>query len=100
MAGKSTKSGKSASKAPEPQKPSKSFDEFDDDSGVFEDDVEALDTNARDLTPSGRARDWRDVERLRELRELRKLMGDDLDELLDDLDVSRAQAKKKKPAAD
>lgn len=66
---------------PQPEA-SKSFEEAapfesegDDDVGVIEPDVPAVDTKSRD---------WRDVERYKEMRQLRKLVDDDLDLELED----------------
>lgn len=71
-----------------PQQPQpKPFDEFTEESEGFDDDVPAVDAKGKPR-PAGvadaRSRDWRDVERYREERELKKLVGEDLDELLED----------------
>jgi hypothetical protein len=65
------------------QQPSKPFDEFADDAEGFEEDVPAVDPKADPAAPGNRSRDWRDVEKYREQRELRRIIGDDLDDLLD-----------------
>ena len=87
MAGKSGKKG---------QAQTKTFDEFDDDADSFDDDVPNI--NEKDEPPPAvRARDWRDVEKYREMRELKKLVGDDLDLLMDEpLEQSGGPRKKKK----
>lgn len=69
-------------KAQAAQPASKPFDEFVDDSEGFEDDVPGVDSK-----PNGsnaRSRDWRDVEKYREQRELKRMIGEDLDDLLDE----------------
>ena len=74
--------GRSSKKAQESSSP-KAFEEFDDEADGYEEDVP--DIKEKESLPTHRSRDWRDVERLRELRELRKLVGDDFDDVLDDL---------------
>jgi hypothetical protein len=75
--------GKSDKTKPDSQ-PNKAFDEFADDAEGFDEDVPSLDAKA--ARSSGvRSRDWRDVEKYREQRDLKRLVGDDLDHLLDEL---------------
>lgn len=74
-----------SSKKTQTTPPPKAFDEFDDDADAEGFDDEAAGLEPKEPTPATRSRDWRDVERLRELRELRKLVGDDLDDLLEDV---------------
>lgn len=65
-----------------PQPPAKPFDEFEDEAEGFEEEVPNIDGKPAPA-PAVRSRDWRDVEKYREMRELRKLVGDDLEDLLD-----------------
>lgn len=64
-------------KKPQPQP--KPFDEFAEEAEGFEDDVSGVDAKGN-AVPNAKARDWRDVERLREERELKKLIGEDFDD--------------------
>lgn len=87
MAGKSRKKAQTQN--------AKSFEDFDDEVDCFEEDVSKLDPEAPETHPL-RSRDWRDVEKLRELRELRKLVGDDLDGLIEELGTDHSRSKKSK----
>ena len=62
-----------------PAEPAKSYDEFPDDSESTEDDASSTIEPTEVAASNARARDWRDVERLKEMRELRRMVGDDLD---------------------
>jgi hypothetical protein len=73
-----------------PQAPQKPFDDDVEENEGFEDDVPQLNTKGEPI-PASRSRDWRDVEKYRELRELKKLVGDDLQGLLDDLPEGEAR---------
>jgi len=75
--------GRAGKKAQAAQQTNKPFDEFADDAESFEDDVPAVDAKGNP-SPGARSRDWRDVEKYREQRELKRLIGDDIDDLLDD----------------
>jgi hypothetical protein len=80
-----------AKKTPPPQPASKPVGEVPDDE-VFDDDPTAV--NVPEIKPVARTgRDWRDIERLREERELKRLMGDDVQDLLDELTSHRYRPK-------
>ena len=93
MAGKSSK--KPPAKKAQQQNTSP-FDDFDEEIDGFEEDISGIDADDTTAAPK-RSRDWRDVEKLREIRELRKLVGNDLDDLLEGFEAEPPRSKKNKP---